>query len=749
MNAESPSSDDTGATTDGSSTSKRRPRLHLVLRAIGRTYARFVRTVTTLVVGFTLIVMALVFVNYVVLSTPKARAYRDIDPSVDFCHDGLEKGWTVLADLGRENVGKTMQANDGGWADPSDDEVAAVARDPSWQSRFQCALQRHIVPSTKPTGKRLDYYLGFLEFQESGEPYALVSANAGSTDIQIDTAMLQHAMKYQMHAKRLAASDVKLAISQLDALNEHLAEGNNFVIVFVHGWRHDARIGDDNVADLRLYAAHLARFIQQRCPLEPTYCDMKVTAIYVGWRGARVDEPGLVADFGTTLGGALGALSAGSTLFDRKPVAEAIAPGAISALRSIENVLVSRNDTGVSHNKMIVIGHSLGGDMLATGLEDDILKSVRHHKPGEMLSPVLGDLVVLVNPAAEATKWTSIQREVWRQTAFHTGPNTPASEVLRDNNVFPERQKPVVVSITAALAFPAGGLRPGDCAWLGLTLDDKFKSVRDRIRNRLAANEAMFDLGIDYDWATHDLFPTFKFDFRPAAEYLDRVAAHIEGRQPQGSGCQPSHPASLLAELETLPIHALSVIAATFPFQVTSPEESHTIGNLDPRRPANGLLADALPSAAPFGTTHEMLGLEASGVEPHHPYATLADAPIDCPTTNRWLSRARDAQKKQYGLFWDSEYLGPPEPGVIGQGRPAAQFLHGLELTGIAPITRADDPFWNVRAFDNALSRHDGYRLTSFICAISQLVLDDSTGAATPMTSKIDDPDHPMVNPRP
>jgi len=363
--------------------------------------------------------------------------------------------------------------------------------------------------------------------------------------------------------------------------------------------------------------------------------------------------------------------------------------------------------------------------------------------------PVLGDLVVLVNPAAEATKWTAIQREVWTRTAFFTDAATPAEAVLRDNEFFPDRQKPVVVSITAALAFPAGGLRAGDCAWIGLDLNDRFRAARARIRERLAATDTMFDSGVDYDWATHDLFPTFKFDFRPAAAYLDRLAAHFEGRQPAGQDCQKPRAPGLLVALETLPLRAMAVVLGTFPFQVTAAEETHTIGNLDPPRPAAGVLADALPSAAPFGTTHELQGHHASGIEPHHPYATLADAPIDCPLSNRWLSRARAAQKPQYGLFWDSDILAAEEPGAVGQGPPSAQFLHGLKLTGLAPITRANDPFWNVRAFDNALSRHDGYRLSSFICAVAQLVLDDTTGADAPMSGRMDDPDRPMVNPTP
>lgn len=674
--------------------------------------------------------LGILFLNYVVLSTDKAHAYRNLDPSLAECRDGLAKGWTVLADTGRETLRAAMPSDGDGWVDASNDEGAAIATDARWATRLRCALQRHVVPSREAGGRDFAYHLGFIEFQEDGEPYALVSRD-GASDTAIDSAMLRHAMDTEMRAKGLPATMVKPVITQLDALKKHLSTGSHYVIAFVHGWRHDARIGDRNVADLRLYAAHAARFLAQRCPSDPSVCDMDVTAIYVGWRGARVDERGLQLWFGDGIGGFFGNLSAGATLFDRKPVSEAIAPAAISALRTLETTLSAPG----THNKLIVAGHSLGGNMLASGLKDDVVKAVRRHRFGETLPPILGNLVVLINPASEASKWTAIQREVWMKLADHAGAHTPASEVERDDGSFPTDQRPVLMSVTAALAFPAGGLRPGDCAWIGLDVEDAFTAARRRIRSRLAATDSMFDAGVDYDWATHDLFPTFKFDFRPAAGFLDRVAARFEGRQPRGESCSPPPPVGLGAGLLTLPLRTLSLLAATFPFQNTAREDSHTIGNLDPPRPAAGVLADAQPSVAPFGTTHELLGLDAPGLERHHPYATLADAALDCPRANHWLTRARMARTDRRGNFWDSAELAP---GGAGENGPAARFLHGLQLTGIAPITRPNDPFWNVRAFDNALSRHDGYRLSSFICALNQLVMDDITDAPSSMSDHQD-----------
>ncbi|WP_236960293.1 hypothetical protein [Methylobacterium durans] len=702
------------------------------LARVWRWYMRLLHAAFATLVGAIVLVLGVLFVNYVVLSTPKARAYRDLDPATPECSDGLARGWTVLADTGRRQRTGTTPVDDGGWIDASNDENAAVAGDPRWRTRFRCALQRHVVTAERPDGKPLDYTLGFLEFQEDGEPYALVSRSGGS-DVANTSAMLRHAMESQMRASGKAASGIRPVITQLDALKQHLSTGSNYVLVFVHGWRHDARIGDGNVADLRLYAAHVARFLQQRCPTDPKACETKVTAIYVGWRGARVDEQGLRDLLGDAVGGFFGSVSAAATLFDRKPVSEAVAPAAISALRSIESVLVApRSDGSQRNNRMIVAGHSLGGNMLATGLKDDVLKAVRRHAFGRTLPPVLGNLVVLINPASEASKWTAIQRAVWERVALRADEHTPVDEVVRDTGFFPPEQRPVLISVTAALAFPAGGLRPGDCAWIGLDIDDGFQVARQRIRQRLASTDAMFHSGVDYDWATHDLFPTFKLDFRPAARFLDRVAARYEGRQPRGMTCMPPRHAAALDAFLTLPLRALSAIAETFPFQVSLREESRTIGNLDPPRPAAGVLADTQPSAAPFGTTHEMLGLHDTGRERHHAYATLADAPIDCPRSDGWLTRARMRRQDRFTQFWDSEDLAA-DPAGPGLGRPAARFVHGLHLSGIAPITLANDPFWNLRAFDNALSRHDGYRLTSFICAMNQLVMDDITESTPQM----------------
>jgi hypothetical protein len=123
--------------------------------------------------------------------------------------------------------------------------------------------------------------------------------------------------------------------------------------------------------------------------------------------------------------------------------------------------------------------------------------------------------------------------------------------------------------------------------------------------------------------------------------------------------------------------------------------------------------------------------------EQHNAYAAVPNAKMSCSRADHWLERARlDKQhppRNQNGIMWDSTQLGD----FIGsqtaeEGGPAVKFHHGFDLGGMIPITRANDPFWNVRVDNSVISNHDGYRLSSFICAINQFVMDEITPKQPP-----------------
>ena len=345
-------------------------------------------------------------------------------------------------------------------------------------------------------------------------------------------------------------------------------------------------------------------------------------------------------------------------------MSEQIAPGAISALRVLEKEVLwpdasaDNPKAGAPINKMIVFGHSLGGNLFASGLQDDLVKLVRRHKPGDPMPPVLGNLVVLINPAAEAEKWTAVQREVWSRIPYNTDSVTDINAVIESHRFFPSFQKPVIVSVTAALNFPSGGLRDGDCQWINMNVQDGSTDSREHIKKALKNYSGMWKDTVAYDWATHDLFPAFKFDFRPLALWADREADLIEGLLTKKRACEGNELSfvdRLLSPLRTIKAFLLRTAAAFvsyFPFQNTNQELSHTIGNFDPLRPAGDVLVGKrFVPAAPFGTTHELFGLDRS--ERPHLYASLADEAIDCPPANYWLSAVRSLQKP-FGTNWDT-----------------------------------------------------------------------------------------------
>jgi hypothetical protein len=263
----------------------------------------------------------------------------------------------------------------------------------------------------------------------------------------------------------------------------------------------------------------------------------------------------------------------------------------------------------------------------------------------------------------------------------------------------------------------------------------KYTTVSRLIRN----HRGEYIADIRYDWATHDLFPAFKGDLRPAADSLDWIGFDLEGHGEVGHDCLGRRDGQFSLAGGTL--HLLAGIMRTVPFQNTDLERTRTIGQLDPQRPGFGLLTDSsAESPFPLGTTHEM-DIEgpdgAKRPEAGHRavYRKISDPEYsDCAEVTGWLRVARERRKrtKGSGEAWDSDDHSrgaslTPVQSVLFKPHAvlSSQFRHGLRYSGMRPISDANDPFWNIRALDTALSGHGGYVTTPLICAINQFVLDD------------------------
>lgn len=396
----------------------------------------------------------------------------------------------------------------------------------AWSDRFSCTVQTHALPATSER-PALRYHLAFLEFDEAGTPFPLTLGGRPSA-----------------------------AGTQLDALVKHLEDRpSNFVVAFVHGWRHDSSLGDGNVSDLRIYAAQAASIVAERCASNAQWCGTEVTAVFVAWPGARVDEARLRRTLGS-VGQLIGTVAAVPTLFDRKPVSEVVAPAVHSALSELTSVLGDKRSAG-RPQKMIVFGHSLGGNLLISTLRDPLLKAVRRYAPGSVIRAPVGDLVVLINPASEAANWTALQREVWARIPFTLSEGS-LDEVKAGHAFFSPSQGPVLVSVTAARFWPPGGFRSAGCRFLRRraegTLNPNKAAVLKQIQeDNENKSRTLLQAGVNYDWATFDLFSAFRGDLRPISGSLKRWAAVRAGyRSPDNACAEPSSEAPSLGVLREL-----------------------------------------------------------------------------------------------------------------------------------------------------------------------------------------------------
>lgn len=244
----------------------------------------------------------------------------------------------------------------------------------------------------------------------------------------------------------------------LDTLQSLAARENVAIVLYVHGWRHNASRNDGDVRSFRGTLQYLGQELHRDDLLKMRRAisgdpHTKVYGIFVGWRGKAWPEIPVPVlnqlNFPTYF-----------TFWTRKAAAGRVGHGDlrmfVRELDALQRAVNGRSQHGGRHPVMslAMIGHSFGGhalfDATREGIEANLANSVvgaasaldgpvgtRLHPPSGVEPDTcrrivrgLGDLVVLVNPAIEAASYHRIDQLV-RGTRYRGD------------------QKPVLVTVSA------------------------------------------------------------------------------------------------------------------------------------------------------------------------------------------------------------------------------------------------------------------------------------------------------------
>lgn len=204
------------------------------------------------------------------------------------------------------------------------------------------------------------------------------------------------------------------------------------IVVYAHGWRHNASACDDNVICFTRLLERLD-LIERRLSGKEA---RKVFGVYVGWRGLSATlQPFEWLSF-----------------WERKNSADRVGLGGVTELLSRLNHfrrnLNPRRQGEGTH--LIITGHSFGGQVIFSALSNNLIERAVRTEIDRATNSVrygtatsFGDLVVLVNPAFEGSKYEALRHAA-------------------TNRCYSEKQRPVLLVVTSKadsatrLAFPAG-----------------------------------------------------------------------------------------------------------------------------------------------------------------------------------------------------------------------------------------------------------------------------------------------------
>lgn len=222
----------------------------------------------------------------------------------------------------------------------------------------------------------------------------------------------------------------------IDLITQSAASSNTYVVLFIHGWHHNADTGNDsNYLDFKQTLATLGdklanpEYAAARQRITGT-SSFKLIGVYLGWRGRSL--PG-VLDY--------------ATMWWRKAAAERVGDGDVSEfIERLHRIYLRTNalsvrskipmpDTHKPYMGLVSIGHSFGGQVLMKSLVRPMEYYLTERAPRlgntlqdpstmaakrvDQIVPIdsFGDVNILLNPALEAYQYAKID-SLYRQINF-------------------------------------------------------------------------------------------------------------------------------------------------------------------------------------------------------------------------------------------------------------------------------------------------------------------------------------------
>ena len=162
------------------------------------------------------------------------------------------------------------------------------------------------------------------------------------------------------------------------------------LVVFVHGWQHNARSDDDNLTAFRALLSKTVDY--ERAQASPGVAPRPVLGVFVGWRG--------LSDFG------LGDVLADATFWGRQAAGQRVAVGSVRELFGRLRHYRNRQQKRGGNPLLVIVGHSFGGMIVFSALAQSLIQAAS--APAGGVTPEFADLVLLVNPAIEGARYIPI-----------------------------------------------------------------------------------------------------------------------------------------------------------------------------------------------------------------------------------------------------------------------------------------------------------------------------------------------------